>query len=90
MLIKLSGRLVTIILHTAGNDHTYCITYPKSPISDSLHLQIERLLDVAESLGLIGFIDSTIEDIYDYITVCPNCIPRPITSRTKALATYIT
>ena len=25
---------------------------------------------------LLGFIDSTMEDIYDFITLCPNCIAK--------------
>ena len=25
---------------------------------------------------LLGFIDSTMEDIYDFITLCPNCITK--------------
>ena len=25
---------------------------------------------------MLGFIDSTREDIYDYITLCPNCIAK--------------
>ena len=32
---------------------------------------------IVHSCGiLLGFIDSTMEDIYDFITLCPNCITK--------------